>query len=134
MASVSDEETDADRRTHADPDGDADPERHAGTDAERARDTASESDTEPVSCPLSAVVCGDASRSLVLAQVPELVRELLTVSGQSRGEERERRLDLAWLKLKQTVRRKCSLFEHLQVSQLEQVDHLAVIFIQLSGF
>jgi hypothetical protein len=57
-----------------------------------------------------------ASECVVLSRVPELVRELLTINGQGRGEERERRLDLAWLKLKQTVRRKCNLFEHLQVS------------------
>lgn len=57
-----------------------------------------------------------ASECVALSQVPELVRELLTINGQGRGEERERRLDLAWLKLKQTVRKKCNLFEHLQVS------------------
>lgn len=56
-----------------------------------------------------------SERADALSEVPEFLQDVLALAGAGRGEERERRLDLAWLKLQQTVRRKCSLFEHLQV-------------------
>lgn len=50
-----------------------------------------------------------------LCEVLDFVRELLLVAISACGEEREQRLDVAWLRLKRTVGRTCSLFQHLQV-------------------
>lgn len=50
-----------------------------------------------------------------LCEVLDFVRESLLVAISACGEEKEQRLDVAWLKLERTVCRTCSLFQHLQV-------------------
>ncbi|KAJ8264425.1 hypothetical protein GJAV_G00149000 [Gymnothorax javanicus] len=50
--------------------------------------------------------------------MPEALERLLEVTRHRQGEERERRVDLAWLKLRRTVRRQSRLFERMQQDQL----------------
>lgn len=50
-----------------------------------------------------------------LCEVLDFVRESLLVAISACGEEREQRLNVAWLKLKCTICRTRSLFQHLQV-------------------
>ncbi|TSL04187.1 Formin-2 [Bagarius yarrelli] len=53
-----------------------------------------------------------------LCEVLDFVRESLLVAASAGGEKKEQRLDVAWLKLKDTICRTCSLFQHLQQDQL----------------
>ncbi|CAB1344035.1 unnamed protein product, partial [Coregonus sp. 'balchen'] len=69
--------------------------------SESGTETKGSSGSSSSSLALANDAVGD-SECVALSKVPELVRELLTINGQGTGEERERRLDLAWLKLKQT--------------------------------
>lgn len=60
-----------------------------------------------------------------LCEVLDFVRESLVVAISACGEEKEQRLDLAWLRLKHTICRKSSLFQHLQVGNRK--GHAAVL-------
>lgn len=60
-----------------------------------------------------------------LCEVLDFVRESLVVALSACGEEREQRLNLAWLRLKRTICRTSSLFQHLQVGSRK--GHTAVL-------
>lgn len=67
-----------------------------------------------------------------LCEVLDFVRESLLVAVSACGEEKEQRLDVAWLKLKGTVCRTCSLFQHLQVGNGKR--HAAVLWRCFTAF
>lgn len=50
-----------------------------------------------------------------LCEVLDFIRESLVLALSACSEEKEKCLDVAWLKLKRTICRTCGLFQHLQV-------------------